>query len=283
MRIRIVFIIVVCAGLFAIMAIQSCTEKIDIHLKSSSVRCIIYGEITTDTNSHYVRITKSADYYNSKPAKPVTGAKVNISDGIKTYPLTESLTLQGYYFTDTDVYGIPGRTYTLNVSNVDLLGDGNLESFSAVTELKPVIKIDSIDTEYNTRWDVWEVKAWATDPKETDDFYLFYIHINEKLYAASLANLVVTNDQFFNGNSTNGATVYYLDKIETIQKGDYVTLDICCITRDYYNFITEAQTISRGQNPLFSGPPANVSTNLTNGAMGYFTAYSVSRASKIVK
>ncbi len=28
------------------------------------------------------------------------------------------------------------------------------------------------------------------------------------------------------------------------------------------------------RNPLFSGPPSNVSTNISNGAVGFFAVYS---------
>ena len=50
----------------------------------------------------------------------------------------------------------------------------------------------------------------------------------------------------------------------------------------YANFIWEAQAEVQGSNPLFSGPPANVKGNIDNGAIGFFAAYSVSRAYTIV-
>jgi hypothetical protein len=33
-----------------------------------------------------------------------------------------------------------------------------------------------------------------------------------------------------------------------------------------------------GSNPLFSGPPANVKGNISNGAIGFFAAYTTSRS-----
>lgn len=259
---------------------QSCTERIDIDLDSTFTRCVIYGEITTDTTAHKVRITRSADYYSNKPSEPISGASVSISDGTSNFFLSESLTEPGNYFTTSDIYGLPGKTYTLNVSNVDLNGNGALSSYTARSELKPVSSIDSIGAEYNSLWKIWEIKAWAKDPKESTDFYMFKVYINGVLNADSLRNLVVVEDKFFNGNFTNGITVYMVEGQDTIKTNDLITLDICGINKDYFHFVTEAQTMINPQIPLFSGPPANVRTNITNDAVGYFTAYSISSKSR---
>ena len=59
--------------------------------------------------------------------------------------------------------------------------------------------------------------------------------------------------------------------------GDTVTFEMYGISADYFKFITEAQTELFGSNPLFSGPPANISTNIDNGAVGFFAAVNVRR------
>jgi hypothetical protein len=267
-----------------ILMLNSCTERMDNpKLGNTYVHCVIYGEINTDTTSHKVTITRSADYFSNQPPDPISGAIVSISDGTNFFPLAESLSEPGNYYTNPDVYGVPGKTYTLNVSNVNLLEDGNLKSYTAICELKPVSKIDSINTEYNSRWEAWEVKCWAKDPAETEDYYMFKAYINGVLNADSLKNLVVTEDKFFNGNETNGITVYMFEGKDTVKTGDLITLDICGITEDYFKFITEAQTVMSVQIPMFSGPPANVRTNLNNDALGYFIAYSVFSISRKVK
>jgi len=265
-----------------LLVIQSCTEQIDIKLDSTYTRCVIYGAITTDTNAHKVRVTKSAEYFSNKPPESISGAVVSISDGTNIFPLAESATELGNYYTASNVYGEVGKTYTLNVSNVDLFNDGNLTSYTASSEIKPVSKIDSINTKYNNSWDMWEINTWAKDPAETEDYYMFNAYINGVLYSDSLANIVVTDDRFFNGNFTNGITCYVFAEKDTIKEGYDVTLDICGITKDYYHFILEAQTLINPQNPLFSGYPANARTNFDNDAIGYFAAYSRSSCTRKV-
>ena len=54
------------------------------------------------------------------------------------------------------------------------------------------------------------------------------------------------------------------------------------ITKEYFDFINQVQ--QAGFNlPFFSGPPANVQGNVTNGGIGFFAAYSNSFATAIVR
>ncbi|HPM92458.1 MAG TPA: hypothetical protein PKZ74_06565, partial [Bacteroidales bacterium] len=55
----------------------------------------------------------------------------------------------------------------------------------------------------------------------------------------------------------------------------------CNITEEFYDFVMTLQSETGFQTPLFSGPPANVKSNLSNGAVGFFTAYSVAYSSKV--
>ncbi len=267
-----------------VFLVHSCTEKIDFPLDDNGkVQCVIYGAITTDTTAHKIRISKTSAYYSNKPSETISGAIVSISDGVNTFPLTESPTEPGNYLTQPDVYGEPGKMYILQVSNVDLNGDGVLQSYTAQSELKPVTPLDSIDTWYNSRFDFWETDVWAKDPS-TEDFYMFKAYIDGVLNADSLLNLTITDDILFNGSKINGKSVYAFPEKDTIKPGlSIITIDICGITKDYFKFLTEAQTMARPQNPMFSGPPANVRTNLSNNALGYFAAYSVASCSKRVK
>ncbi|MBN1339930.1 MAG: DUF4249 family protein, partial [Bacteroidales bacterium] len=89
-----------------------------------------------------------------------------------------------------------------------------------------------------------------------------------------------------NGNYTNGVAVYYLfpdnGPDEEVLPGDTITLKMSSITKEYYRFIFELQDQTfEYRNPLFSGPPANITTNISNGGCGFFAAYSVSYASTV--
>ena len=266
-----------------LFAVTACTERIDINVGSTYTRLVVYGTITTDTMAHQICLSKSADYFSNKPVEKISGAKVTISDGTVVTLLHESATEPGVYETPSDFYGVPGRTYRLFVEQVDL-GDGKFVSDSASSYLPKALPVDSIRVEQDDFYtEGWAVKLFAKDPEGEGNCYAFKTYINGKLDTDTLSNHTTTDDRFFDGNYTNGITVFFYEDLEKIKYGDNVTLETMMITRDYMDFITSVQTAVGGRDPLFSGPPANITTNFKNGALGFFAAYSLTRKSTIVK
>lgn len=258
----------------------SCTEVIDIELDSTYTRPVIFGQLTTDTTAHRITISSTGDYFKNSPPQGISGVDVEIFDGSNYHALTESETEKGVYLTQPNFYGEVGKTYTLIVSNLDLLGDGVVSSHSASSTILPLGDVDSIRVVYRELWQGWEVQGFAKDPAETRDFYKFLIYINNELQTDSLHNYSIVDDTFFNGEYTNGVTItFFSDRRGMVSEGDTITVGFSGITEDYFRFLSEAQEASWRSAPLFSGPPANPRTNLTNGAIGYFAAYSVKRAS----
>lgn len=276
--------IVIISGLLAIM-LWNCTERIDLKVDSSYTRLVVEGYVTTDTAAHWVKLTTTSDYFYNQPAPPVTGARLTIDDGDLVHPLTESDTLPGLYHTSSDFFGIPEKTYILRIRDVDVDGDGVPEEYSASSALNPVNPIDSIKLRYFDAFGStgYEVQVYALDSPRKD-WYAFKVHKNGVLLTDTLYELFMVNDDFFNGNYTYGITSQFLsnDKPEEIVRvGDTITFEINGITEDYYNFLVEAQSQIFPQTPLFSGPPANIRTNLDNGAIGFFAAYSVNYSSTV--
>jgi hypothetical protein len=265
------------------LLIISCVERIDIELDDGSVRLVVDGQITTDTMSHAVLLSKTTSYYYNQPAPDVTGALVQISDGTTSITLNENA--PGVYRTDPSVFGVPGKTYTLDIKLAVQVG--GYTDYRAISTLYPVSHLDSVSLVFHSDWSddgIWEVKCYVQDPL-TEDFYRFMISKNLEMITDSLNEWFVTDDRFFNGNYAYGAPIAYLQQgknDEVLKNGDTVTVEMNSIGADYASFIWETQSEVRGSNPLFSGPPANVKGNISNGAFGFFAAYSVSRADVVV-
>ncbi len=271
--------------IFAIsISLWNCTERIDIELDSTYTRLVVEGFITNDTTAHWVRLSETSDYFHNETAPAVTGAEVTIDDGEQVHRLTESDTAKGWYLTSPDYHGMPGRTYTLVIRNVDIDEDGELEEYTASSTMKPVNPIDSIKIEwFDTFFSGYQVRVWAWDSPDPD-WYAFKVWKNGVLVTDTLYELIVQNDEFFNGNYTYGIPSQFLstDKPEeVVEVGDTITFEINGITEEYYGYVIEAQSQVFPQTPLFSGPPANIRTNFANGAIGFFEAYSVQYSSTI--
>lgn len=264
-----------------LLFLSACTERIEIELDSAYERLVVEGHITTDTTTHWVRLTKSKDYYSSDPVPTISNASVRLQDGNGDIQLTENPHNPGYYETPADFYGVPGTTYSLQINLPEAIGPS--ASYTAQCELKPVGEIDSIQVVFNEDWEGYEVLIYAWEPP-TMDWYIFQVLKNGILLSDTINEWWTSDDRFFNGNYTNGIMVGFLDAASPEQKpveGDTITLQMSGITKDYYNFIIQLQDQTfQYRNPLFSGPPANVTTNI-EGASGFFAAYSKTYASTI--
>lgn len=264
----------------------SCTERINIDLDETYTRLVVDGQITTDTTRHYIKLSKTMDYFANQEAEPVTGASVTINN----YSLEESDSVPGLYLTDPTAYGEIGKTYTLHIENVDIDKNGQQEVYTATSEIKTIAEGDSIDVVYreiSDDYQFWEIQLYAQDPPE-ENYYLFKVYINDTLVTDTIDEYTLQEDDLFNGNYVPGAFVQSLSNSkadERLEEGDVVTLEANGITEDYYKFVIELTRETGYSNPLFSGPPANVRTNIEggNGAVGYFKAYSISRLSKTIK
>jgi hypothetical protein len=264
-----------------IFALCGCTEEIDIELDPTFERLVVEGHVNTDTTQHWVILTRSSDYYSGNPPQPVSGARVQLSNSSETVIMIENPVNSGLYETNPGYYGETGKTYYLEIELEEAIG--GYKNYSAESMIKPVGAIDSIQVVYNDSWDAFEVKIFAWEPP-TIDFYMFEILKNGILMSDTISKKWVSDDRFFNGNYTFGVTVGFLDNEkpwEAVNPGDTVTLRMSSITEDYYRFILEVQDQTfRFRNPLFSGPPANVRTNVKN-AHGYFATYSITYSSTV--
>ena len=267
--------------------IISCTERIDLELDKTFTRLVVYGEVTTDTTIHRVRLTKTSDYFSNSPPLAVSGAEVSISSGQEVFILFENPDHPGLYESSPDFYGVPGKTYHLRIENVDIDNDGNSKVYEASSFMPLLNPLDSIALKYTQTsfFSGWEVQVYSLDPADSRDFYAFKVYKNRILQTDTLTEYFVQSDDFFNGNYTNGITSQFLNDDKPDEKalpGDTITFEINAINNEFFIFVQEAQSEVFPSTPLFGGPSANISTNISNGAIGIFHAYSLDRKTTVV-
>ncbi|MCF8364690.1 MAG: DUF4249 domain-containing protein [Bacteroidales bacterium] len=264
----------------------SCTERIDINLDQQKyARLVVEGEFSSDTMTHKVVLTRTEDYFSNTIPGRVSNAQISISSIDEEYELSETPENSGVYLTDSLVAGTIGKEYTLRILLDEEIGGAS--EYTAQSKINPISELDSIALEFHQDWGkegFWEVKCYVLDPP-TEDYYMFHIYRNGVLINDTIEQVFVVDDLLYNGNYTNGIGVGFLDQSKENQKlipGDKVSLRVARITKEYTNFLWQLQEEISFQTPLFSGPPANVEGNISNGAFGAFGAYSTSYASKIV-
>lgn len=268
--------------LTVVLLFPACTETIELDLDSTANRLVVEGMFSSDQQLHYVRLTESVPFYSESESPAVRGANVVISDGERTERLSEVSQLPGFYVTSGNFIGVPGNTYDLTISGVNVGGVNQDETYTASCYMPFVTRPDSIDLVYDSNWDIWKVLLYAEENSETEDYYMFRLFKNGSLISNYISESSVVSDKFFDGGRAEGVWVQSINArkgSEQLQDGDIITLQMAGITRQYYNYIDAIQRESRKQYPLFSGPPANAPGNISGDALGFFAAFSVAYAS----
>jgi len=276
-------IYIILLGLIA----NACTERIDLQLDETYTRLVVDGGISNDTNSYQVSLTKTADYFFNEPAPRVVNAVVILSDGINNYQLNETEPgNSGLYESDSTFHGIIGKTYTLDI-NLDQPID-NLTNYTSTCRMMNVARLDSIQVVLQPDWGpegIWEIRVFAQEPGDEVNYYMFHYYRNDTLMTDSIWKVAISDDKYINGSYINGLAAIYINNAnswETFKPGDKVTLNMSGITKEYYDFIYQVQ-LSGFNIPFFTGPPANVQGNISSSGIGFFTAYSNTWGSTVVK
>ncbi len=266
--------------LVTLVSLSSCTEKIDIELDSDRIRLVVDGIITDIPGEQYVKLTETADYFSNEQPKGVGNATVIIESQNGPILLTESDSVAGLYLMPDGFVGVQGNIYQLNIKLENEIG--GYKDYFANTKM-PLLSddIDSIAVEWMPQFEGWVVRLYAQDP-DREDFYMFNGLRNGELITDSIHEVNITDDRLFNGNYTSGVMVLMFNE-DQLDPGDLFTLVLSNITKEYASFVTEVQIEIQPKEPLFSGPPANVSSNISNGATGWFTSYPSAFSSTIVQ
>lgn len=279
--------IIIYSALLLMIFISACTEKINLELDETYTRVVVDGYIKSDTQEYKVVLTKTSDYFSNAPSPKIVNALVTLTDGTDIITLAETEPgVSGIYVTGKDFAGKTGANYTLDVKLPEEIA--GTKDYSATCRLTPVTKLDSIQTKFEEDWGkegFWTVKLFAQDPPGQKNYYMLNLYRNGELWSDTITKVAISDDQFFEGNYIDGLDVFYIDnsrKYQTLNEGDTIVLELNGITKEYYDFISQVQ-ISGFNIPFFTGPPANVIGNVSNGGVGFFSAYSSSYAKTVVR
>lgn len=265
------------AVLAGIPLLNSCEDILNVNFTGdSSQNLVVEGSITTDSNPHLVMLSYSQDYFSKQKMEMATGAEVSITDGTNTYPLVESDS--GKYYTEKNVTGEVGKTYTLHIK----LPDGR--EYSASDYLSPCNKIDSIGQSLNYNSFMsgygYDVLFYGQEPPSIGDYYMYFLYLDGKLYSDTITEVSIASDEFVNGSYVREYQVYRIRETDLKTNPVNVTLEMYSISGRYFDFLSalKVETVWRGTP--WDGPPANIPGNISNGATGFFRASDVKRTKK---
>jgi hypothetical protein len=282
---------------FFFIILSACTERIEIETDNSPPVVVIYSVLTDELKLQEVKISRSSPYFDDEPNVGISGANITVrSSDNDVYLFQEHDSIRGLYLSRKEFAAQEDVVYSLTVE-VDFDKNGVPDKYEAETTILPVPIIDSLTIEPVELFGHKNYLFYAhlQDPPEKN-FYLFHVVHNDSLITAKLSDFVISNDELFNNQYIKG-DIYRFDDISEwakdseedrkrsvyLKPGDSIQLKLSLIPEGYFNFISHCMREKNGENPMFGGPASNITTNISNGGVGYFTGYKISRSSLVYK
>ncbi len=252
---------------FLALCIFACKRVVDIDLKNAIPKIVIEGNITDESGPYTVTISKTINYANDNIFPPVVGAVVTVKDNTAntTNVLTE--TSPGTYKTAT-IQGVQGHNYTLTV-----VAEG--EQYTVTSTMPAKILLDSVTFLKITAFGNTTINAVPNfqDPVGTPNYFKFQQTINDR----KLKQFFAFDDRLSDGRYI--ARQLFNDSAY-FNAGDTLLLEMQCVDKNVFSYFNQLeQIISDGQ----SSTPANPTSNISNNALGYFSAHTVQRKKVAVK
>lgn len=249
----------VLAVIGVIVLATSCQKIINIDLNSANPAIVIVGNINDQPGPYTVTLSQTVNFSQPNTFPGVSGALVTISDNTGIIDTLTETTTPGTYNTHKTI-GIQGRTYTLNVT-------ANGKTYTAVSTMPQKVNFDTLVIEQkigggfrNTNDTTYTPEIVLQDPASITNYYRFIETVNDTL----LTNVNALNDQYFNGRYI----AYPLR--HKLNVGDSVKVEMQCIDYGTYEYLSTLGEASGGTTGV---TPANPVSNISNNALGYFSAH----------
>ncbi|WP_129716061.1 DUF4249 domain-containing protein [Pedobacter sp. SYP-B3415] len=253
----------------AALGFQGCEKVIEIDTTNAEPQLVIEGAITDETTSQVIRLSKSVAYTEQSVFPAVRGATVRVTDNMGT--------ILSFTEAEPGVYrrlfrGRSGRSYKLEVT-----AEGKTYTATSVMPARVVLDSLSIATETFFNEEQKELYVNFKDPAAEANFYHFKMFVN----GTQIKRPFPYNDRFTNGNNISTQLFYRGDNVESVKTGDVIEVEMQCVDRQMYNY-WYVLTQSSGRGPGGGTTPSNPDSNISGGALGYFSAHTVQRMSVTV-
>ncbi len=252
------------AVLNVLMFWPACTKIINISTPNASSVIVIEGNVTNAAGPYQVSISSTVAFNSDNVFPTVAGAQVTITDKAGLYDsLVE--TSPGIYTTQGNWVGQPGNTYTLRVTS-----SGN--TYAGASTMPAVVNLDTVTFTQVSKLKKTIVESVPNfqDPPDIANYYQF----TETINGSPLNKIFLFSDRLSDGQYIRRPMA---DDSADLAVGDYVSLSIYCVdvnTYNYFRVLAQQQNTGSFEAVMFTDvAPANPSTNLSGGALGYFSAH----------
>ena len=242
----------------------SCEKVIELDLREADKKYVIEGIITDQSEKARVLISQTGPFTADNHFEGVNGAAVRITEEGGTGTLLAQVAPGEY---EGDLKGVPGKRYTLSVT---IAG----REYKAVSQMPQPVAISRLYLSEMSMGGKREkqVNLVYNDPPEVENHYRFVVTINGQ----KQKEVYTRKDDLSNGRLT---TVSLYPHDSTLKPGDTVSIQLLSIDPQVYNYW---YSLDQGAEGSGSVTPANPISNISGGALGYFSAHALREKSLLV-
>ncbi|WP_312740782.1 DUF4249 domain-containing protein [Sphingobacterium multivorum] len=234
---------------------SACEKVIDLELENSEARIVIEANLNDLNVDQLIRVTKTVAFGTDRKSDPISGASVVVRSSANE-EITFVYERDGYYRAQ-NFRVRPGTRYSLEI---ELEG----EYYRSSVTMPTYVAVDSLGISKEKIFT--EERYYPTfkfyDPAQVNNYYLYEIAINN----SPIRFASTYNDKFNDGKYV---THEISDRTIDLELNDEVRIIRYCIDASVYKFWNEFQSANPG-----GAAPGNPSSNISNGALGYFSVAS---------
>ena len=248
-----------------ILLFSSCEKTIQLDLDQAPQKIVVQGLITDELKQHTISLSYSKPFNSTEAPTSVKNAEVMVTDSEGNSFEFEELS-GGNYQSKTAFNGEIGRRYHLKIEV-----DGN--TIEASEEMMPVTNIDTLIVSINEEeledpedeGTFYEVLFYAKEPQETEDYYYFKFYKNGVFDDDEWSTEVYIFDDIALGENIDALPLPHFYK-----SGDTATVEMFSVPKSGFIYYSDLYENINSDGGMFSGQPANLRTNLSGEAIGYF-------------
>ena len=254
--------------MFIALLLSSCEKVINLKFEQTSPKIVIEAIFTDLEVKHLVTLSNAKNFDDDNKRSPISGASVILKEeNGQTIAFIEQGKSGNYY--SSPFKGKAGKKYTLSVTS-----NGKTYSATSIMPMPVAIKfLNQIELTFfgETRK---LVQVNYMDPVGIENFYYYKTYVN----SFKRGSLNIESDRFNDGREVKN-NIFVSDP--DLKIGDKVKVQLLTIDKNVYNYLFTLSQISGNGGPPTT--PANPTSNFSNGALGYFSASTLSVDSLTIK
>jgi len=266
------------AVMMVVLAFQGCVKEVSWPVKENTPGKIVVEAVLTDeAGPQKVVLSYPVAQLNQVP-EPATGATVIVSDGDSAWTLTENPAGSGNYRTPPGFSAQMGKIHTLRISL-----NGKIYSAKASMAAGSYFpEVKCLKNEGNDLYHVdWVANAFSTASPAMWELILDWSKVEGY---TRLDSMQTHARMLFYTLPTLDVSQVFAPVMESVNfpAGTIITERRYSITPEYAEFIREPLLETSWTGGLFNTAAADVTTNLSGGACGFFAVCAVNELSVTV-